>query len=497
MTDVTQYDEHSVLPKGQLVGPASLGFVAFLILLLTIGTVSVRITRESERIAQWTDQTIEVLQALYRIRSNITDLETGKRGFLLTFDESYLNPYGSSAERTRQDLLLLRNLVTNNVSQSARAAALDLNIEARLQSIDEVVRVARTYGQQAAVDMTRNALPKHLMNQIRLQIADMIQVESRILDDRQALTAAAVDETEKLVYVATTLAAAFVAIAFTLTWREIQRRQGITGQLIAMRGIAERRATALQHSQASLLLAKQEAERANQAKGRFLAAAGHDLRQPLHLIGLAVEQLARQAGEAGSRNARRAEAGIVRLDRTFSQFGAMARLSAANSTPHRQRVNVGALIAEICEGLQPLAAKKGLRLRHVPTAFQHDTDPDMLTAILENLIGNAIKYTQDGGVLVGVRRRRQGAVIQVHDTGTGIPPENLGIIFDEFQQLGQGPRNGVGLGLSIVKRAVDLLGYRITVQSRVGHGTSFHVIMPPAKKSQKPAQSAAHAQLNV
>ncbi|MDP2833445.1 MAG: hybrid sensor histidine kinase/response regulator, partial [Pseudomonadota bacterium] len=188
-----------------------------------------------------------------------------------------------------------------------------------------------------------------------------------------------------------------------------------------------------------------------------------------------------------------------RLTRCVTYGFGMGQISPDGGAmkPHPEVISAYDLLRNIEAEFAPLALAKGLRFKfYFPShELMLFTDAKLLYSLLRNLIDNAIKYTHSGGVLVGFRRRRGRALIQVWDTGIGIGPDHLGIIFDEYSQVGNPQRDrtqGLGLGLAIVKRVASLLGSRINCHSRLGKGSRFEVSVPLADApSSKPAAGIA------
>ncbi len=271
--------------------------------------------------------------------------------------------------------------------------------------------------------------------------------------------------------------------------------------------IAERTAE-LAEANVSLQAQKRGAEDANQAKSRFLAAASHDLRQPMHALSLLVSALddsLREYGDAadGARWAetRRLtgliEASVRNMGMLFNDLLDLSRLDAGVIVPHPVCVRVDDLLGRLNARFLPLALQKGLRLRFVPSGLEAETDPVLLDRILANLIDNAIRYTASGGILVGARRRPGGgARIEVVDSGIGVPEAMQERIFEEYFQLDnpeRGRDKGQGLGLSIVRRLAALLDCRIRVRSRPGRGTRFSLELPACASEAKPPARSERA----
>jgi signal transduction histidine kinase len=228
-----------------------------------------------------------------------------------------------------------------------------------------------------------------------------------------------------------------------------------------------------------LRLAKERAERADRSKTRFLAQAGHDLLQPLAAARLSSTALAEiQNDEDGRRLSRQVERALATIEGLLKTLLDISRLDAGVMQPRIVTVGLGQLLADLAADHAPLAAKRGLRLDVVPSSAHVATDPIMLTRILQNLIGNALRYTAAGRVLVGVRRRGPNVRIDVIDTGPGIPDDQHAAVFEEFHRGRAETRDGeigLGLGLSIVRRLADVLDHRVTLASRLGRGTRFSV----------------------
>ena len=235
-------------------------------------------------------------------------------------------------------------------------------------------------------------------------------------------------------------------------------------------------------------------EQANVAKTRFLAAASHDLRQPLHALTLLVALLAERTRRHGVEDL------IARLDQSAEAMESLlnaildiSRLDAGVEHPHLEALSTAALLERVERQFMPVAAAQGLRLRVRAGSHSIHSDAAMLARMLDNLVSNALRYTRSGGVLVGVRKRGERMAFEVWDTGVGIAADRLDEVFDEFVQLdnpGRDRSKGLGLGLSIVRRTAQLLGHGIEVASRPGRGSVFRLLVPrSAEPAQVPASS--------
>ena len=248
---------------------------------------------------------------------------------------------------------------------------------------------------------------------------------------------------------------------------------------------------------AALARAKGEADAANISKTKFLAAASHDILQPLNAARLYVTSLT----ERGSREDRRLidniDASLEAVEEIFGALLDMSRLDTGALRPEFASFRIDELMRQIELEFAPLAATKGLDLTFVPCSLVVRSDRRLLRRLLQNLVSNAIKYTPEGRVLVGCRRRGDVVRIDVYDTGVGIPQSKWRDIFVEFHRLDQGAKiaRGLGLGLSIVERVARVLGSSIELESESGRGSHFAVTVPRSSDTpmELPARTRPHA----
>src|ERR1700760_2438532 len=232
-----------------------------------------------------------------------------------------------------------------------------------------------------------------------------------------------------------------------------------------------------------LALAKSAAEDANISKTRFLAAASHDILQPLNAARLYVTSLVeRKSVGEDSRLVENIDDSLEAIEEILSALLDISRLDAGVMTPSISSFRMADLMRSLEIEFAPIARAKGLRLSFVPCSLPVESDRSLLRRLLQNFISNAIKYTPQGRVLVGCRRREGALQIGVYDTGVGIPPLKRGEIFKEFHRLEQGARiaRGLGLGLSIVERLARVLNHGIALDSNAGGGSFFSVTLPIA-----------------
>lgn len=235
--------------------------------------------------------------------------------------------------------------------------------------------------------------------------------------------------------------------------------------------------------------AKREAEHANDAKSRFLAAIGHDLLQPLHAAHLFTDALAQQLPEKRE-PVEQLRGALHSTTDLLTGLLDMSRLEAGGLVPEPREFPLAEVLEPLASEFRALAAERGLRFKYVPTRAWTRSDPQLLRRILQNFLANAVRYTPRGGILLGVRRAGGGLRVEVHDTGPGIAEHESQAIFEEFRRGEDAAGQGLGLGLSIADRISRLLDAPLSLRSQLGTGTVFAVELP-CVASRKPAYPAA------
>ncbi|MBE1283549.1 MAG: hybrid sensor histidine kinase/response regulator [Rhodobacteraceae bacterium] len=247
-----------------------------------------------------------------------------------------------------------------------------------------------------------------------------------------------------------------------------------------------------------------EAERANASKSRFVAAASHDLLQPLSAAKLYVSSLEAEltTPELQERLAKATNA-LGSVENILDALLDISKLDSGQAAVHLSDVPMNLLMGQLSDDLAPLAAQKGLKFKVVPTSAVVRSDATFLRRILQNLLSNAIRYTPRGRVLIGARRLGGALRVEVWDTGPGIPEDHQEDVFAEFHRLDAlaSPSEGMGLGLAIVDRACRLLNHPLHLDSHPGRGTRFTVELPlvatggasPVSRPRGPAYTLDHA----
>jgi signal transduction histidine kinase len=243
------------------------------------------------------------------------------------------------------------------------------------------------------------------------------------------------------------------------------------GQIDALRALG-RQAMA----QMELRRALVEAEKVSAYRSRLMAIIGHDLKQPVNIVHMAIESLADRISDPQDQEVLGfASAAINKLNHELDALAHASRLD--QESVQIESFLIQRVLDSTFDNWRLPARRKGLELKVLPCAVQIETDEAMLSTILGNLVGNAIKYTERGRVLVCCRPRNRGLAIEVWDTGIGIPEDQRERIFEAFQQIDSARSEGLGLGLAIVRRTAELLGYKVEVASITGKGSRFTVLI--------------------
>jgi len=302
--------------------------------------------------------------------------------------------------------------------------------------------------------------------------------------------------------------AGILTLLFCITVLMARTYGSALGQAITLKSRTDELALKLREETVVAEAARRAAEAASRAKTQFFAAASHDLRQPLHAMGLFAEALRQRSHDPEVASlVNSINESVDALEGLFGELLDITRIDTGGVDVNPAPVRMRELFSRLRLHFEPIAFEKGLMLSFRGDQHVAHADPVLLERILRNLVSNAIRYSDDGGVLVSCRARQGKLLVQVWDSGIGISEQNLARIFEEFFQaqsnrpLEAHHRKGLGLGLAIVKRLADLMGAQVQVRSRVGHGTVFSLDVPVGKAPRSvealPGGSAAKAPLGL
>jgi two-component system, sensor histidine kinase len=291
------------------------------------------------------------------------------------------------------------------------------------------------------------------------------------------------DTTTWIAVAAAAIAVGALLVALVRVTALERQREAIVRRADDAERALERERERLAELEAAAREALARADEARAQISRFLAAASHDLRQPVHAIALFVAALQTEplTGRAHTL-VERLDRSLSGLDELFNRLLDISRLDAGALQPSRSTFAIDGLLRPLEARFGQVAADRGLRLRvHAGRTAWVDSDAALLVEMLMNLLSNAFRYTARGGVLLAARRRGGRLLLQVWDTGAGIPRDRLETIFEEFVQLdnpSHDRRRGLGLGLAIVQRLSIALDHPVSVRSQLGHGSVFTISVP-------------------
>ena len=292
---------------------------------------------------------------------------------------------------------------------------------------------------------------------------------------------------------------------YVTTFTDITEFKAQEAALVDAKAMLEQRVAnrtaELENAMELLTDAKKEAEDANASKTKFLAAAAHDLLQPLNatkLFAALLHEDRKQLSPEQSRLVERLQSGLGSVEDLLSALLDISRLDTAAPEPDITAVSVRELFDALKLQFSEAFREDGLELRIADTSYWVQSDPALLRRILQNFLSNARRYTENGGVLLGCRRRGGNTIaLQVVDTGRGIAPTDQDRVFEEFQRLAgsdKSAKRGLGLGLAIVRRIARLLDHPVDMRSEPGRGSSFEVLVPLTKAQRREESGKAAAQ---
>lgn len=458
--------------------PLLAAVVGVALLLASIVLLSGYYHRQVTDARHWVRHTREVIEASHILLSQMLDLETRQRAYLLTFDETHLGSYADALNRLTADVRALQGLVADNPSQERSVVALGEVIERRLAELNRTLAFAKQGRHVAALENVRAGSGRELMDEVRVRIAGLIETEKHLLDMREQELGRVELLVVILASVGTTVAVALLIAALGLSIRETSRRRQWLAKEVGLRKQAQAAGRRAARAEADATRARGRAETAYQDREQFLVSGAHDLRQPLHLIRMALLAIDDAEPDKHAAMLRPIRTALRMLDRTLEQFIDARRLTMDVWSPAPEPLALRDLFRAMKDAYGPVAARAGLAFRCRPLDVWVMTDRGMTERILSNLLLNAIKYTEKGGLLFAARRRGKSVLIQVWDTGIGISRAEFEQIFREFGRAGEHDKEGLGLGLFVSGKIARALGSELAVASKLGSGSCFSFSLP-------------------
>jgi signal transduction histidine kinase len=414
------------------------------------------------------------MEQLDKVLQGMTDAETGERGYILTGEDSYLTPYDYGLREVREGTQEVRRLTSDNLIQQHSLGALEPLVAERLKELRERIQVRREGGLEAGADAVREGAGREYMEKIRTIAAGMKKEEENLLAQRTAELEASFERTQVVFVIGEFLGLLFLAMAGLIIHVEMGLRRRAEEEIRQLNGDLERR---VRERTEELAERAKDLERSNMELEQFAYVASHDLQEPLRTIASFTQLLAKRYGDKLDDKAREfigfAVDGSKRMQTlindllSFSRVGTQGRALAA--------VECDATLDGVLRSLKRGIEESGAVITRdrLPVVM---ADEVQLTQLLQNLLGNAIKFRGEGPprIHIGAERDGIGWKISVRDQGIGISAEHYERIFVIFQRLHTKTKYpGTGIGLAICKKIAERQGGRIWVQPTPGGGSTF------------------------
>ena len=427
----------------------------------------------------------EVVEQLDHLLAEMTDAETGQRGYLITGSVRYLAPYEQATARIADTLHSIRVLTASDSAQQERLNRLVPEAASRLLLMRETIDLYDREGFEAARQKVLTDRGRRVMDDIRKLVGEMDRAERTVLLDRGSTARTSARLTLVVLLVGDVIAFGLVGSSYVIAMRGLGERRRHVAQVEEGRRGAERQAAELAALARDRDEARRAAQEASRLKSAFLANMSHEIRTPM----TALVGYAELLGDADLAPAERAEC-LATLRRNGEHLMAivndvldLSKIESGRMTVERIACSPFALVAEVAELLRPRAAQEGLALEVLyrgPVPETVESDPTRLRQILLNLVGNAIKFTPAGSVRLEVSLEEAGPSrrlrFDVVDTGIGLSAEQQARLFTPFSQADTSTARrfgGTGLGLAISKRLAGMLGGDLQARSAPGGGSTF------------------------
>jgi len=456
-----------------------------LIILISIGALSYRGEVRNENDREWVTHSLLVVEQLQEIRIDITLAESGQRGYLLTGEETYLEPYQAGLDRVGQDMEKLQNLTLDNRRQQEAILRLAPLVAARLAELSAGIEIRKQSGLQAGVEaVAYGNTGGKWMGKIGTQIGEMRHTEAELLSARMETAAASTRKMKVLIACGNTLAILFLLVkGFLIHW-EARKRNLAEENLKQANERLERRTAELSETNSEL--------------ESFAYSVAHDLRAPLRHIAGYSSVLAQDYGPRLDAEGLRCLTTIVdsagRMGRLVDDLLALSQIG--RKALAFQETELGSVVAQVVEELATESAGRDVEWQ-IGELFSAECDPGLMKQVFANLLSNAVKYTrrqQHAVIQVGLSTQNGERVIFIRDNGAGFEMQYADKLFGVFQRLHKARDfEGTGVGLAIVQRIIRKHGGRIWAEAAVDQGaTFFFTVGTPEIKVREQPEPAIH-----
>ena len=485
-----------VWPPSSLLGPQSrfvtghwmtfknkivAGFGTALVILILVGVVSFRTMAQNSEDRVWVNHTHLVLEKLDAVLANLLDAETGHRGYIITSEETYLEPYNNAREHIHQNVAELRGLTADNPSQQRTLNHLEPLTSTMLSALQDRIEIRKQKGLAAAAEEVREGSAKLHMDEIRGLIGEMRLEENRLLKLRTEEADASSRTARIVIVTGEALAVAFLCLAGVVVWKEMGQRNRAEEEVRQLNTGLERRVT---ERTAELAERAKELARSNAELQQFAYVASHDLQEPLRMVASFTQLLAKRYNDKLDDDAREfigyAVDGATRMQTLISDLLTYSRVGSQGK-PFAP-TDVDALLRRVLESLKFTTEESEAVISHDPLPVVM-ADPQQLGQLFQNLLTNAIKFRGEEPPRVRISAEKNGGdwKFSIRDNGIGISQEHADRIFIIFQRLHTKTEYpGTGIGLAICKKIVERHGGRIWVEAPPGGGSTFCFTFPAA-----------------
>ncbi|HEY2647327.1 MAG TPA: CHASE3 domain-containing protein [Candidatus Acidoferrales bacterium] len=450
------------------------GFGAALAILILVGVLSYRSMVQSDVDRQWVTHTHQVLEELDAVFTDLLDSESSARGYVLTEDTSYIQPYNEALNHVRQHLRDVRELTADNKTQQRALDVLEPLVLGRLDAFGDPIEASKKGGLNAGAELVRTRRGKELMDQVRRQLLAMKLEETRLLILRTDEAAISTRNTRMTIVAGESLAIAFLCFAGIVVGLEMAQRKRAEEKVRELNDDLEQRVA---DRTAELREQAKELARSNSELQQFAYVASHDLQEPLRMVASFTQLLAKRYGEKLDDDAREfinyAVDGATRMQTLISDLLNYSRVGTQGKP--LVPTDCEALFKRVLESLQFTIDESGATILcdRLPMVM---ADPQQLGQLFQNLLSNAIKFhgAEPSQIRISTERKGTEWKISVRDNGIGISQEHFDRIFVIFQRLHTRTEYpGTGIGLAVCKKIVERHGGRIWIEPSPGGGSTF------------------------
>jgi signal transduction histidine kinase len=476
-------------------GKVTAGFGTALAVLALVGTLAYRSMLKADEDRLWVTHTLLVLDKLDATMIDLLNAETGERGYILTGEASFLEPYNDALRHLDEDEKAVRELTADNPIQQRALDGVGPLISQRMEILRDRIEARNQEGLVAGAEIVRLGPGKEHMDRIRAEVASMKQEENRLLKLRTEEASRSSRNTRIMIAVGGVLGVGFLCIAGAIVGQEMQQRSRAEEAVRKLNDELEQRVA---NRTAELAERAKDLARSNSELQQFAYVASHDLQEPLRMVASFTQLLAKRYAEQLDSDARDfinyAVDGATRMQTLISDLLNYSRVG----TQGRPLVPTEseAVLNNVLESIKYAVEESGAAIAHGPLP-QVLADPLQLSQLFQNLLTNAIKFHGESPprIRISAERREDDWKISVRDNGIGIAQEHADRIFVIFQRLHTKTEYpGTGIGLAICKKIVERHGGRIWIEPSPGGGTTFCFTM---RGAEKPLERGAPDELRI